>query len=304
MSSVIACDLGSNTLRIVEFDCLSGKRILAYEKIVRTAKDLHLTHCIGKEAEQNIMNALDEASKLFDFTQNNIFCVTTEAMRKAHNAIDILSAIDKQFGLSFEIISGQKEAYFTSLAIEQALVREGFDASTYALFDLGGGSTEVTLCANGAKKSQSFSFGIISAAERFGETNISAIISTVNMMDEFLQSQKYIATMYNQLVATAGTPTTVAAFLQGQDYAHYDYKKINGTLLHVSDFDKALLRLTAMPKEEAERFTGTNRRDLVIVGITLVKAIMAKLGFPSCIVMDDGLREGVAISNCNKAVSS
>ncbi|MBP9566131.1 MAG: phosphatase, partial [Sulfurospirillum sp.] len=101
-----------------------------------------------------------------------------------------------------------------------------------------------------------------------------------------------------QLVTTAGTPTTVAAFLEGLDYAHYDASVINGKVLHVKDFDQAYTQLIRLDETEAERYTGTNRRDLVVVGILIVKAIMQKLGFKHCIVIDDGLREGVALAHC------
>ena len=43
---MIGIDLGSNTLRVVELDCVTKRRIRAYEKIVRTAKDMHLTRVI------------------------------------------------------------------------------------------------------------------------------------------------------------------------------------------------------------------------------------------------------------------
>lgn len=301
---MIACDLGSNTLRIVEFDSLTCKRVRAYEKIVRTAKNLHLTGRIAEESKEAIFMALHEASSQFDFKKHKTFSVTTEAMRQAQNAQEILDEIEEKFGLAFRIITGEEEAYLTSLAIEYALQREGFDAHTYALFDLGGGSTEITFCLEGVKKSQSFPFGIVTLAERFQNNLEQGIQEALTMLDAFLFAQKAIPTHYKQLVATAGTPTTVAAFLQGLDYAHYDSQKINGYSLHVKDFNEALYQLTQMNPTEAERYTGTNRRDLVIVGIHLVTAIMTRLGFTSCIVMDDGLREGVAISNCNKAASS
>lgn len=303
MKTIIVCDLGSNTLRIVELECRSFKRIRAYEKIVRTAKDLHLTHRIGEEAKTNIFNALNEASHLFDFKTNHVVCVTTEAMRKASNAKEIQQYFKEIFGLSFEVITGEQEAYYTSLAIEHALNREGLHTSSYALFDLGGGSTEITLCHNGIKTSKSFSFGIVSAAEQCGE-NKEALQAVPNMMDDFLKTYTPLASTYQQLITTSGTPTTVAAFLKGQDYAHYDCATINGISLHVRDFDQAFSILSTMSKEEAARYTGTNRRDFVLYGITLVKAIMKKLGFDTCIVMDDGLREGVAIYNCNKHTRS
>jgi exopolyphosphatase/guanosine-5'-triphosphate,3'-diphosphate pyrophosphatase len=299
---MIACDLGSNTLRMVEFNPFTCKPVRTFEKIVRTAKGLHDTKRIGVEAEENILKALKEASALFDFTQPSV-CVTTQAMRIATNAHEIIEHIYSTFGLKFQIISGEEEAYYTAVAIEHALKREGLCADTYALFDLGGGSTEITLCSHGIKQSQSFPFGIVTTAERFKEDVNEGITQALNMLDAFVQ-QYMPFIQYQQLIATAGTPTTVSAFLQGLDYEHYDATKVNGTSLHVSDFKKAYTQLTTMTLQEAERYTGTHRKDLVEVGILLCLAIMQKLGFERCIVMDDGLREGVAISNCNKSVSS
>ena len=296
---MIGCDLGSNTLRIVEIACESKKKIKTYEKIVRTAKDLHVNGIICDASKENIIQALDEASLLFDFKNEKTFCVTTEAMRIAKNAPEILNEIYEKFGLIFEIINGKQEAYLTSLAIENALQREGFSSHTYVLFDLGGGSTELTFCKNGKKESQSFPFGIINIAEKYQHDIDKNIIQILDSIDNFIASKQDIPKNYLQLIATAGTPTTVCAFLQGLDYVHYDSSKVNGKTLHVNDFDKALSALMALSYEEAERYTGTNRRDLVIVGIAIVKALMQKLRFENCIVMDDGLREGVAISNCN-----
>jgi len=299
---MLACDLGSNTLRIVEFNPLTCKPVRTYEKVVRTAKELHVTKRIGVAAQDNILKALQEASSLFDFTQPS-FCVTTEAMRIATNAHDVLARIHNAYGLRFTIISGEEEAYLTSLAIEHALRREGLRDDSYVLFDLGGGSTEITFSRNREKTSQSFPFGILNTAERFSENLHEGITHVLEMIDSFIEHQRPIVSSYQQLIATAGTPTTVAAFLQGLDYAHYDSASVNGTSLHVNDFRHAYDRLIAMDFKEAECYTGTQRRDLVMVGILLCIGIMQKLGFESCIVMDDGLREGVAISNCNKAVS-
>ena len=295
---MIGIDLGSNTLRIVSMDCQSKERISVYEKIVRTAKDMHLTGLISEHSKQNIFNALHEASQIFDFKNEHCFCVTTEAMRVASNAQEILQEIKKTFGLSFEIISGEKEAFLTSIAVENALKREGYEHQTYALFDLGGGSTEFTFCKNSQKQSKSFPFGIINIAERYTNDLEHHVTHIVDSIEPFIQTVKPISSNFLQLVTTAGTPTTVAAFLEGLDYAHYDANVVNGKILSLKDFDEAYMRLTAMNELEAERYTGTNRRDLVVVGILIVKAIMQKLGFESCIVIDDGLREGVVLEQC------
>lgn len=296
---MIGCDLGSNTLRIVQIDCQTKQRIKAYEKIVRTAKDLHVTGLISPSAKEAIFNALYEASQQFNFKEEKTFCVTTEAMRIAQNAPLILHEIEQIFGLKFEIISGEQEAYLTSLAVEHALKREGFNDKTYVLFDLGGGSTEITFCHEGIKTSQSFPFGIINTAERYSDDLKHHVTRIVQSIESFIKTFHPISSRFLQLVTTAGTPTTVAAFLEGLDYEHYDASRVNGKVLHVKDFDEAYSQLTRMEEAVAERYTGTNRRDLVIVGILLVQAIMKKLGFEKTVVIDDGLREGVAIANCN-----
>jgi len=231
---MIGCDLGSNTLRIVEISCESKQKIRTYEKIVRTAKDLHVEGIICASSKENIFQALGEASLLFDFKNEKTFCVTTEAMRVAKNAPEILSEIYEKFGLKFEIISGEKEAYLTSLAIENALIREGLGAHTYVLFDLGGGSTELTFCYNGKKESKSFPFGIINIAEKYQYELDKNIAQILNSIDSFIASKNDIPTHYLQLIATAGTPTTVCAYLQDLDYAHYDSEKINGKTLHLT----------------------------------------------------------------------
>jgi len=295
---MIGCDLGSNTLRIVEIECQSKARIQAFERIVRTAKDLHVTGRISEISKQNILNALKEASLLFDFKHEKCFCVTTEAMRVASNAKEILTEIEATFGLHFEIISGEKEAYLTSLAIEHALKREGLNHQTYAMFDLGGGSTELTFCHQGIKQAQSFPFGIINTAERYTSDREVHVARIVDSISAFTQMQPEIPSTFLQLVTTAGTPTTVAAFLEGLDYAHYDATKVNGKILHIKDFEEAYQQLSRMNERDAERFTGTNRRDLVVVGILIATAMMRKLGFEKCVVLDDGLREGVVLEQC------
>ncbi len=299
---MITCDLGSNTLRIARFDDLSCQRLGEFEKIVRTAKGIHLTQCIGEEAIANILNALEEASKQFDFKHEKSFCVTTQAMRMAHNASDVLEMIHQRFGLEFHIISGEEEAKYTALAVEEALRREKLPSDTYALFDLGGGSTEITLCLNGNKKMCSFAFGIVTTAEQFKDDRNEKIHQLVASIKPFITPFSPVSKTYKQLIGTAGTPTTVAAFLQGLDYHHYDAKKVNGMRLSYHDFTQALTHLSTMSQEMAEYYTGVNRRDLILVGILMVQEIMQQLDFETCIVFDDGLREGVALAHCQHKV--
>ena len=103
---MIGCDLGTNTMRVVEIDCDTRARVKEFERIVKTGQNLKKTGKISTEAIHNIFEALRDASKIFDFDNNKVKCVTTEAMRLATNSSEILQRIQEEFCLDFQIISG------------------------------------------------------------------------------------------------------------------------------------------------------------------------------------------------------
>jgi len=53
-----------------------------------------------------------------------------------------------------------------------------------------------------------------------------------------------------------------------------------------------------MPFEERETTVGVGRSDLIAAGILIYKQIFNCVEFKSCIVIDDGLREGLALDSC------
>ena len=84
----------------------------------------------------------------------------------------------------------------------------------------------------------------------------------------------------------------------GQTYESYDASKINGTSLVMSELDLYLKKLLAMPFEEREVIVGTGRSDLIAAGILIFKQLFTIVEFEKCVVVDDGLREGVALKGC------
>ncbi|MBE0495652.1 MAG: phosphatase [Campylobacterales bacterium] len=292
MGEVIACDLGSNTLRIVQLSCENGKRVKEFERIVRTAEGLYSNGYIGESAQKRILEALDEAGQVFDFKTLPVRCVTTEALRRASNATAVLQAIHAHTGLAFEIIDGTTEAALTLLGAQSALTRLDQKASSFWLMDLGGGSLELTCKAQDFTFSHSFPLGIVTLTEGDSGT-----------LEASLEEIKHTTRSWPKaslLVATAGTPTTVSAFLHGMRYSEYAHEKITGTRLTCKDYEEALTRLLALEEKERERWVGVRRSDLIVTGINIITKLMQTLGFLEMIVVDDGLREGVAIALCER----
>ena len=102
-----------------------------------------------------------------------------------------------------------------------------------------------------------------------------------------------------QLLATAGTPTTIAAMKHGLNYQTYEATKINGTVLKLEELDYYLEKLLTMNKKEREIAVGVGRDDLIVAGVVIFKALYRVLNKNRAIVIDDSLREGAAIWACS-----
>ena len=297
---MIAIDLGSNTLRVLEYDCIAGRQISEYEKTVKTADGLAQYGTINNEAVMRVISAIQEAQVQIDFSSSIVRAVTTEAVRRAANSDEVLSLIKKETGVSFDIISGKEEARLTLLAVKHRLSALQYTSDSFVLIDIGGGSTELIFHYANETVSKSFPVGIVTIAQTHGTLeNIEKVLHK-----EMAEMQIFCDQIYknkgkvNTFVATAGTPTTVAAMKLGQNYETYDASKINGTSLEVGELDIYLKKLLSMPFEEREITVGTGRSDLIAAGILIYKQLFSLLAFESCIVIDDGLREGVAIEGC------
>jgi len=297
--SMIGIDLGSNTLRLLEYDCNSASLIAQYEKVVKTADGLAEYGCINDEAVARVIAAIREAQQKMNFS-SLVKAVTTEALRRATNSDEVLSQIKKETGVAFEIISGEEEARLTLLAVKNRLDNMQYASDTFVVVDIGGGSTELIFHYGNETISKSFPIGILTTAQRY--KNLEAIGEALPR--EMHEMQMFCAQIYvdkgkvHSFVATAGTPTTVAAMKLGFNYETYNASKINGTLLEKSELDFYLSKLLSMPYEERERTVGTGRSDLIAAGILIYKQIYTMLEFEFCVVVDDGLREGIVLEEC------
>lgn len=301
---MIAIDLGSNTLRCIVYDCKTREWGDGYETVVRTADGLHVSKIINKKALQRIIDALFEADKRLNFSSHKVVAYTTEAMRQAKNSTEILEEIFTKTGVSFEIIDGEREATLTAKAVLNRLDILDFTSSSFTLVDIGGGSTEIIFYSNGILTSKSFNIGIVTLFE------VSRSIQEIekNLDKLLLPVQEYVCSYYETdrkpelYIQTAGTPTTIAAYLQGMNYHTYDASKINGYVLDKAGSQKTMDELLAMDEKKRAFYVGVGREELIISGIVIVQKLYEVLGYTHSIVIDDGLREGIALSYCEKSV--
>ncbi|WP_421716794.1 exopolyphosphatase [Arcobacter arenosus] len=304
MNKVTTIDLGSNSFRVLVYDCLNHKIINEYNEVVGMADGLNETGNISIEAQERVVDAIMRSSKSLEYDPKSAVCVTTAAMRLASNSNDVLKYFEKTTGARFKIIDGKEEARLTLLAVKYALKREKIDSSKFILLDIGGGSTEIILNEGDNFNSKSFNFGIVTLTQKYLTSN--------KLIEELDNWKKEINLFLDELnidledftfVATAGTPTTIAAIKLGQDFFHYDKDEVNGTIVNLKDLDESLEMFKNSNNETITKLVGRGRVEFIEVGIYIYKAIFEVLEKNESIVLDDGLREGVAIDYClNKSI--
>ena len=272
---MIAIDLGSNTIRACKMHRLGSGNFeceYSFERIVGSARGLSHTG-LAIDAMERIRTAVAQLCTEASFSSS--IAVATEAFRQASNSSEFFRDIRAEFGIEFNIISGEVEAYLTRLGVENRAKILNLDLKDSLLIDLGGASTEISF----GEVSRSFSFGIITALESDKRAEISMAI-------EFIKQFKF-----NNIILTSGVPTTVAALKQGLNYTNYRADLINGMQIKNTDLNWAANLLKTTPNKD--ELVGKNRADLIVKGCEILSNLV---GFSPCIVIDDGLREGLFIT--------
>jgi len=297
---MIGIDLGSNTIRIVKIDCNSGRKIAEYEKIVKTADKLVNTGKISDEAVERVINAINEAKEKIDFN-DEINAVATEALRKAKNKEEVIEKIKEATGIEFRVITPEEEATLTALAVENCLSKKcELDARSFFLVDIGGGSTELILKHKDTIVSQSFPIGIVTFTQKYKtpEAIKYAVKKEAQKFKEFIDFAFNAYKKPKIFAASSGTPTSIAALKQGLNYNTYNPEIVNCTKVTMKDLDFWLDRLMKLEMKKREELVGVGRGDLIFTGIYIFKEIFKLTKYEECIVCDDGVREGAAISKC------
>lgn len=300
MKSVIAIDLGSNSIRFLKMNCETKEFIDEFHTTVKTADNLANTGVISTQAQERIIKAINQAKEKIDFSDSTIKAVTTEAIRRANNSKEVLENIKSKTGIAFEIINGDDEAKYALIATKNRLKLLGIEPKSFMLVDIGGASTEMIFNYPDKYFAKSFPIGIVTITQSFKDiVEISdAIPALMNPMREFCNEIYQKHGKVEKFIATAGTPTTIAAMKNGLTYKSYDANKIHGTILTPKDLVEQLEALFSMDIEERKKVVGVGREDLIASGVLIYEELFNIGGFRESIVIDDGVREGVAFEEC------
>jgi exopolyphosphatase/guanosine-5'-triphosphate,3'-diphosphate pyrophosphatase len=305
-----AVDLGTNNCRMLAARPHGeGLRVVdSFSRIVRLGEGVWLSGHLDEEAIERTLAALRIcAVKIRRLGVKRCRNVATEACRRALNTPAFLERVVADTGLVFESISPEEEARLTVAGCIPLLDSA---AAKVLMFDIGGGSTEVTWLdlADAAQPrilgTLSIPIGVMTVAETYGTGVLSGphaaeltarIDGILADFDRIHGINQQIACGSVQMLGTSGTVTTLGGIHLG--LPRYDRSKVDGIDVPFAAIDEMVDRLSALSVPERANIpcVGRQRADLMVAGCTLLGTICRRWPVGLLRVADRGLREGMLL---------
>lgn len=317
-----AIDLGTNNCRLlVAQPDGDGFRVIdAFSRIVRLGEGMVKSNRLSDPAMERTIEALRIcAGKIRRNGAVRARAVATEACRRAENGSEFVERAFAESGIQLEIIETEEEARL-ALAGCAPLYDPPQGAESYALlFDIGGGSTQVTWMRLNEPLAGcphpdftvlgvvSLPCGVVTLSERFGAVEDASgsvslevyeeICAHVGTMLEAFEHKHGITAHVEagrvQMVGTSGTVTTLTGVMM--DLPRYDRSRVDGQSISFEDLNQGTGRLMDLDRDgrAAHPCIGPQRADLVIAGCAVLSAICDAWPIGNLKVADRGLREGI-----------
>lgn len=170
-------DLGTNSIRFDIQEVSENRRgstlhrrLYREKAMVRLGQDLFLNGKLSEDSKRRTLEAVGSfKSTLEALSVDRTLAFGTASIRDASDGETFLDEILKKTGVEFRMISGAEEA---SLIARGILANEkNLPKGAFALVDIGGGSTEISICkGKQILHSQSFNLGVAKLQQVFLKT--------------------------------------------------------------------------------------------------------------------------------------
>jgi exopolyphosphatase/guanosine-5'-triphosphate,3'-diphosphate pyrophosphatase len=290
-------DAGTNS---VKFDVAergpdgSLHPIVDRAELTRLGEGLDRTGEISDEATARTADAIDGmAREARDLGARALVAVGTAGLRIARNGDDVVRTIRERTGVSIEVIPGEEESRLAYLAVLAGL---GLRDEPLAVFDTGGGSTQLTF-GHGTRVDERFSVevGAVRFTEQYG---LAGAVSEQVLAEARAAIAEGLARADGHerpdtLFGMGGAVTNLTAVKHAM--AVYDPDVVQGTVLDRDEIDRQIELYRTRDVDARRSIVGLQpkRADVILAGALIVRTVMDKLGSDSVTVSDRGLRHGV-----------
>lgn len=296
---VAIIDLGTNSVRfdVHQIGAKNKVRLLHREKLmVRLGQGVFSEGKLNPEAMRRTIQAFVSFRKTTnEFRVDRIVAFGTAALREASDGRRLVQLIRDKSGIELRVITGQEEAKLIALGI---LSNERLPKGRFSLIDIGGGSTEISVC-RGKKvaHSNSFSLGTARLQQVFLRASPPKPLNEagedpIDHLRNYIRSAlltKMLAERWPKSDKMIGSSGTVRAL------AKLTKKGKKTGAVERADLKKLVRVMSTMTTTELLGLPGmeSKRVDMILAGAILLEECMAITGAKRVVATDFSLRDGI-----------
>ncbi len=294
-----AIDIGSNTIRLVVARSAPSDLdiVVSKEELVRIGESVTATGEISQEKADAAIALLKQYKALAEkYAADPIFVVATEAIRQASNSAAFLEQVQRDTGLTVQLISGTAEAALTFFGATYEVTKEPNPPAQIGVMDVGGGSLELVT----AKHMQitwrtSIPIGSGWLHDRYLRSN-PPTYDEVAVAEAFLQTYFQGLRLKQRspvLIVTGGSANSLLYLIQ----CAFKLEEHRNQLTQ-QDLIRCEGLLSSLTAEEiAQRFDQPfERARILLAGALIIQTVMSRLGLNEIYISPHGIREGVLLA--------
>ncbi len=259
--------------------------------MVRLGENVFVSGRLDPRAARRTLQALSSFKRRADELKvDKMVAFATSALRDASDADDIIQKIRRNVGIDVHIISGREEA---TLIAEAILTREQHPKGTFGLIDIGGGSTEVSVCRDSkVLVCESFPLGVARLQQIFLRTippedgkqsvkhlrgHVREVLKATVKEDDWPKAK--------HVIGSSGTVRALARMCE----------RNTGRDISLKWLEKLIRTMTPLTLEEIIALPGMDpkRADLMLGGTVVLAETLRALGADSASATEFSLRDGI-----------
>jgi exopolyphosphatase/guanosine-5'-triphosphate,3'-diphosphate pyrophosphatase len=291
-------DVGSNTVHLQVVDTHPGARpnpTFNHKEELRLTEYLDENNEISLEGITALRSAIKNAiAHSKSVKTEELLPFATSALREASNGPEIIAAINKDYEIDLQVLTGDEEAKLTFLAARRWF---GWSSGRLLVIDIGGGSLEI---ASGIDESPQVAVSLPLGASRLTKNHLEGdpfTSKSVRNLRDYIESQleSVLPTLVkhedsDRAIATSKTLRTLAR-LCGDWYGG------NGKIITLDAIRKISSRLAEMDSDERTKLPGVsaNRARQIVAGAFVTESVMRNLDLEKLEICPWALREGIVL---------
>jgi exopolyphosphatase / guanosine-5'-triphosphate,3'-diphosphate pyrophosphatase len=301
---IAVIDTGTNSTRLWIGDVENSQvtsELLRRATVTRLGDGVDASGRLSDAGMERVSDVVAEYRTLIDRHQaHKAVAIFTSAVRDSANGPQFARTLGDRYGLEPHILKGDDEARLTYLGATSE--RDPTDPTRTLVVDIGGGSTELVI---GAQGEMTFHVSTQAGVVRQTERHIHEDPPTPAEQRELAEDVAHVLAAAvpedqrraaDHMIAVAGTATSLAAIAQSLD--PYDPAKVHGYVMTREDCSDILTRLAAIPLDERRDAKGLDpaRAPTIVAGIIILLQVLDLFGFEKLEISENDILRGAAVN--------